>query len=65
MVRELAKISHTPAPEHARTIYGDPIRRLTPWQLYKKKDAEKAINLARRAVEIMEEVLKRIGIGGT
>ena len=65
MVRELAKIAHTLAPEHARTTYGDPIRRLTPWQLYNKEDSERAINLARRAVEIMEEVLKRIGIRRT
>ena len=65
IVRELAKIAHTLAPEHARTTYGDPIKRLTPWQLYNKEDSERAINLARRAVEIMEEVLKRMGIRKT
>jgi len=58
MVEELADIVRELAPEHGRTTYGEPALGLTPWDLYSKEDAERALGLARKAVVIMREVLK-------
>ncbi len=57
--QELARIARTLAPEHGRVTYGEPIRGLTPWEIYNKEDAEEAIQKARRAKEIMDEILQR------
>ncbi|WP_291765919.1 DNA-binding protein [Caldivirga sp. UBA161] len=62
-VRELAVIVRRLAPEHGRSTYGEPERRLTPWEIYSKHDAENALNMAGRAVEIMKMILKALGLG--
>ncbi len=62
LVRELAVITRRLAPEHGRSTYGEPERGLTPWEIYSKGDAEAALNMARRAVDIMKAVLKRLGV---
>jgi len=53
----LAEISSRLAPEHGRTTYGEPERFLTPWMLYNLEASERAIALAREAVEIMHQLI--------
>ena len=36
---ELADIAETLAPEHGRVTYGEPLRGLTPWEIYSREDA--------------------------
>lgn len=60
--REVAEIAHTLAPEHGRTTYGEPARGLTPWELYTREDAEKALKLAQKAIENLDRILKRLSI---
>ena len=54
----LAELSSQLAPEHGRATYGEPERYITPRMLYNLKAAEKAIALAREAVEIMNRIVK-------
>ena len=63
-VARLAEISHRLAPEHSRTVYGEPTRRLSPWKLYSKSDAEEALKMAEEAVKLMEHILS-LCLGGT
>ena len=58
--RELAEIAHRLAPEHGRATYGDPLRGLTPWELYSREDAERFLRWAVKAVELAELVLSRL-----
>lgn len=53
----LAEISSLLAPEHGRTTYGEPERFLTPKMLYDLEWANRAITIAREAIEIMNEIL--------
>jgi len=62
LIIELANIAKTLAPEHGRSTYGEPSRGLTPWDIYNKGDAEKALGMANRAVDIMKTILKALGI---
>ena len=59
---ELAVMVRRLAPEHGRSTYGEPERGLTPWEIYSRGDAEAALGMARRAVEIMRAVLRALGI---
>ena len=59
---ELAVIVRRLAPEHGRSTYGEPERGLTPWEIYSRGDAEAALGMARRAVDIMRAVLRALGI---
>lgn len=54
----LAELSSQLAPEHGRATYGEPERFMTPRMLYDHGAAEKAIALAREAVEIMNQMIK-------
>jgi HEPN domain-containing protein len=65
LIEELADIAGTLAPEHGRATYGEPTRGLTPWDIYGRGDAERAVNYARRAVELMRTVLRELGVLGT
>ncbi|RLE71214.1 MAG: DNA-binding protein [Thermoprotei archaeon] len=60
-IDELIEIVSTLAPEHGRTSYGIPSERLTPRRLYDRNKAEKALNMARKAVAISQKILKHIG----
>jgi len=62
LTEEVAVIARTLAPEHGRSTYGEPTRGLTPWDIYKREDAEKAINIARKAVKNTIKVLKALNI---
>ena len=61
LLEELASIAETLAPEHGRATYGEPTRGLTPWDIYGRSDAERALSYARRAVEIMRATLRKLG----
>jgi len=54
----LAELSSQLAPEHGRATYGEPERFITPRMLYDLEAAEKAIALAREAVEIMNQIVR-------
>jgi len=60
--RKLAQIAHKLAPEHGRVTYGEPVRGVTPWELYKKKDAEEALIMAKDCVKLLREILKNMPI---
>jgi HEPN domain-containing protein len=60
--QKLAQISHKLAPEHGRVTYGEPARGITPWELYSKNDAKKALSLAKTCVQLLEQTLKTLKI---
>jgi len=62
LVIELANIAKRLAPEHGRSTYGEPSMGLTPWDIYTQGDAENALGMAKRAVEIMKAILRTLGI---
>ncbi|MCG2880598.1 MAG: hypothetical protein L7G96_04670 [Vulcanisaeta sp.] len=62
IVRELAIINHEVAVEHARSTYGEPSSGLTPGMLYDRDYASALLNKARRARDIVNTVLKHLGI---
>jgi len=57
-VERLADLTETLAPEHARASYGDPLRGISPWELYRREYAERAVKVAREATNIMKRLLK-------
>jgi len=61
LAEELASIAEPLAPEHGRATYGEPTRGLTSWEIYGREDAEKALQRARRAVELANTILKELG----
>ena len=38
--------------EHVRSDYGDEARGITPWELFQETDGQRAIEIARRAVDL-------------
>ena len=60
LAEELAGIAQLLAPEHGRVTYGEPVRGLTPWEIYGREDAEKALQLAKKAVELMRLILREL-----
>lgn len=58
LAEELAKITHTLAPEHGIATYGKPTEGLTPWEIYDKQKAYEVLEKARRAKELMELTIK-------
>ncbi len=60
LASRLASIAHELAPEHARAVYGEPVRGLTPWDIYTEKDAVEALRLAEESLEIAIEVVERL-----
>jgi len=62
LVIELANIAKRLAPEHGRSTYGEPSMGLTPWDIYTQGDAENALGMAKRAIEIMKAILRALGI---
>jgi len=62
LIEELAKIVQNLAPEHGRSTYGEPIRGLTPWDIYSKIDAEKALSMAKKALENALTTLQKLKV---
>jgi len=44
--------------EHVRSDYGEEGRGITPWELFREPEARRAIELARRAVSLAEEIAR-------
>jgi len=65
LAEELAEIAGKLAPEHGRSTYGEPLRGLTPWDIYDKESAAEALSKARRAEEIMVLILEKLGVHGS
>lgn len=59
--RRLADIAHKLFPEHARSTYGDPVKGVPPWEIYSRRDAERALRMAEEAVSLMATILERVG----
>lgn len=62
LAEELAEISRILAPEHWRCTYGEPARDLTPWEIYTKGDAEKALQYAKKVIVNTKSILRNLGI---
>nr|MDO8062830.1 HEPN domain-containing protein [Candidatus Freyrarchaeum guaymaensis] len=60
LAEELAEIARRLAPEHGRATYGEPLRGLTPWEIYDERDALAALSKASRAREIMDTMLGKL-----
>ncbi|MBO3802049.1 MAG: HEPN domain-containing protein [Candidatus Brockarchaeota archaeon] len=58
----LVSIVRALAPEHGRSTYGEPTRGLTPWDIYSAADAERALGMAREALENAVMILKGLGV---
>lgn len=58
-LEELASTAEGLAPEHGRVTYGDPERRIPPWEIFTEADARDALNRAERAYKIAERFLER------
>ncbi|MEM2739513.1 MAG: HEPN domain-containing protein [Candidatus Bathyarchaeia archaeon] len=58
----LADAAYRLASEHGRATYGEPLRGLTPWDIYSEKDALEALNTARNAYNYMDMILRRMKI---
>jgi len=59
LARELADYAQALAPEHGRSTYGEPIRGLTPWEIYSKEDAERALEYARKALCCARAIIRK------
>lgn len=44
--------------EHIRSDYGEEARGVTPWELFREPDATRAIEIARRAVALAQEIAR-------
>jgi HEPN domain-containing protein len=62
LIEELAEVVRVLAPEHGRVTYEEPTRGLTPWEIYKEKDAETALGYARRALELAKIILRELKV---
>ena len=60
MAAEIAGIARSLASEHGRAVYGEPSRGLTPWEIYRKEDAKKALEQAKRAFENSSRILSEL-----
>lgn len=56
----LASIVRKLAPEHARSSYGIPQRRIPPSELYSKREAARALEMGEKALALAEELLKAL-----
>ncbi|MCS7113759.1 MAG: HEPN domain-containing protein, partial [Candidatus Bathyarchaeota archaeon] len=60
----LADAAYRLASEHGRATYGEPLRGLTPWDIYGETDASEALNTARNAYNYMDTIFKRMKVDG-
>ncbi len=59
-IEELANLVRELAPEHGLVTYGKLGEGLAPWELYDRAEAQGILEKAKRAVELMESVLRLI-----
>lgn len=57
-LQDVAEKAHTIAPEHGRSTYGDTERRIPPWLIYSKKDAERGLEYAEDAYQVAKKFVK-------
>lgn len=58
-VQQLAEYASELGPDiHIKSDYGDENQWQTPWQLFGQSDAERALDLAEKAVRLAKELLK-------
>lgn len=62
LVEELVILVRETAPEHGRASYGEPIGGLLPSDLYGEGHASSAFEKGRKASEIAEMILEKMGI---
>ena len=62
-LERLAILAEELAPEHGRSTYGEPEAGLTPWDIYSKEDAERAVSYASEAYSIASYILDVISSG--
>ena len=60
LIEELAEIAEIAAPYHAGSSYGNAERRLTPRQVYTRREAQILVERANRAIDIALQVTSRI-----
>ncbi|MGQ9479601.1 MAG: HEPN domain-containing protein [Thermoproteota archaeon] len=60
LAEKIATYAQELAPEHGRSIYGEPSSGLTPWELYSKEDAGKSLRKTREALQYAYAVLERL-----
>lgn len=61
-VRWLAELAHRLAPEHSRSIYGEPDAGLTPDMLYNREFAESIMVELRKAHELVHKILRTLDV---
>jgi len=61
-IERLTEINRLLAPEHGRSTYGEPLRGLTPWEIYSDGDAERSLRMAREAFHYAVAILKELGV---
>jgi len=62
LAEKIAEMAETLAPEHGRATYGEPIRGLTPWEIYNREEAEEALNYAKKSLEYAHIILRKLGV---
>lgn len=62
LAKELANIVRALAPEHGRSTYGEPAKRLTPWEIYNENDAKKFMEMAEKALEDALKILESLKV---
>lgn len=60
LASDLAKIARELAPEHGLVTYGRPSEGLAPWEFYGEGEARSALEKARKALGLMERILKLV-----
>lgn len=57
-IRRIAECARSLGPSvHVQSDYGDENTRRTPWELFDRTDAQKALNLAEEAVRLAKEII--------
>lgn len=62
LVEELVILVRETAPEHGRASYGEPSEGLLPSDIYEEDHASSAFEKSRKASEIAEMILDKMGI---
>ncbi len=62
LIIELARLSRELAAEHSRSAYGEPNSGLTPGMIYDNASALRALSMARRAKEIVNNVFNTLNV---
>jgi len=57
-LKELAETASEYAENHGKTVYGDFARRIPPWRIYTRKNAETALKYAGEAYKVAKKFVK-------